>query len=83
MNIKYSMYIVIIYLLQISLQGDDDESDAAASMPLDYAEMDIDTIMNGKVWHKNHKNTCDSHCTTGCLSWANSLDENVHKQSGS
>ena len=46
------------HFLQISLQGDDDdETDTAASIPEDYAEMDIDTIMNGKVWHKIQNNT--------------------------
>lgn len=31
--------------------GDDDETDGAHSMPQEYGEMDIDTIMNGKVQH--------------------------------
>ena len=33
----------------LSLQGDDDDTDAVASMPVDYGEMDIDIIMNGNV----------------------------------
>ena len=55
-NIKYSMYVHFDFLLSLQGDDDDDETDAAASMPVDYAEMDIDTIMNGKVWHRNHKN---------------------------
>ena len=50
-----------MYLLQILLPGDDDETDAAASMPVDYAEMDIAvTLMNGKVWNKNYSSTYDN-----------------------
>ena len=73
---KYSSYILIFYLLQIFSY--DDETDEAASMPVNYAEMDIDTIMNGKVWHKNHSSTYDNnykyHACIGRLSWASGIE---------
>ena len=47
MNLNDKLYITLS-ICPLKL-GDDDETDGAASMPQDYGEMDIDTIMNGKV----------------------------------
>lgn len=45
---KYNYLCISLSICPMKV-GDDDETDAAASMPQDYGEMDIDTIMNGKV----------------------------------
>lgn len=43
-------YYTIYTIMFLYLGDDDDEIDGAASIPQEYTEMDIDTIMNGKVW---------------------------------